>query len=332
MPLSHGKSKKAFEHNIKAEIGAGKPKDQALAIAYAVKRKAAHKMAQGGAVSAANEKRPSTQETDNDKHDIAQNSTKKPLTESNWTDRPELKQSAKGMKTTAIKHPKMVPSSAYSTKLRTQEDHLEEAAKVNNGPQEQPAKWMDEKDAKKKGPDAPALHMKKMAEGGEINKAVSMKRAEEDEVEHPAGLESDNDSMKPSDEEIMADHMEMLADGGEISPDPEEEIEKHASIAAAIMAKRRMANGGVIDRLDPEHEDDKDLEPGQVDIDDNGREMPNPMDKRNHKILSDNLDEDLMDVEQPEDSNEHGRQIESDKHDLVSRIRAKLSKKSPISK
>jgi hypothetical protein len=47
--LKHGKSKKAFEHNVKTEIESGKPQDQALAIAYSVKRKAGpKKMAQGG--------------------------------------------------------------------------------------------------------------------------------------------------------------------------------------------------------------------------------------------------------------------------------------------
>lgn len=51
MPLIKGKSKHAFEENIKSEIGAGKPKDQALAIAYSIKRKAAQKkMADGGPV------------------------------------------------------------------------------------------------------------------------------------------------------------------------------------------------------------------------------------------------------------------------------------------
>lgn len=39
MPLKKGKSKKAFEHNVRAEIKAGKSKKQALAIAYSVKRK-----------------------------------------------------------------------------------------------------------------------------------------------------------------------------------------------------------------------------------------------------------------------------------------------------
>lgn len=54
MPLSKGKSHKAFIHNIKAELAAGKPRAQSLAIAYATKRKAEHarKMAAGGEVDA----------------------------------------------------------------------------------------------------------------------------------------------------------------------------------------------------------------------------------------------------------------------------------------
>lgn len=49
MPLEHGKSHKAWLHNLKAEIHAGKPQKQALAIAYSVQRKAQHK-AEGGDV------------------------------------------------------------------------------------------------------------------------------------------------------------------------------------------------------------------------------------------------------------------------------------------
>jgi len=43
MPLKHGKSEKSFKANVKAEVKAGKPQKQALAIAYAVKREAEHK-------------------------------------------------------------------------------------------------------------------------------------------------------------------------------------------------------------------------------------------------------------------------------------------------
>lgn len=40
MPLVRGKSKKSFVQNIRTEIAAGRPKKQAIAIAYAEKRKA----------------------------------------------------------------------------------------------------------------------------------------------------------------------------------------------------------------------------------------------------------------------------------------------------
>ncbi len=40
MPLTKSPSKQAFQKNIKAEIKAGKPPKQAVAIAYSVKREA----------------------------------------------------------------------------------------------------------------------------------------------------------------------------------------------------------------------------------------------------------------------------------------------------
>lgn len=43
MPLTKSTSKKAFQKNVKAEIAAGKPPKQAVAIAYATKRAAAKK-------------------------------------------------------------------------------------------------------------------------------------------------------------------------------------------------------------------------------------------------------------------------------------------------
>lgn len=39
MPLKQSSSKSAFAHNVKAELQAGKSREQALAIAYSVKRK-----------------------------------------------------------------------------------------------------------------------------------------------------------------------------------------------------------------------------------------------------------------------------------------------------
>ena len=43
MPLMKSASKAAFKKNIKAEVKAGKPVKQAVAIAYSVKREAAKK-------------------------------------------------------------------------------------------------------------------------------------------------------------------------------------------------------------------------------------------------------------------------------------------------
>jgi len=43
MPLTKSTSPKAFKENVKAEIKAGKKPDQAVAIAYSVKREAEKK-------------------------------------------------------------------------------------------------------------------------------------------------------------------------------------------------------------------------------------------------------------------------------------------------
>lgn len=45
MPLKKSSSDKAFTKNLKTELGAGKSKQQALAIAYSVQREAAKKEA-----------------------------------------------------------------------------------------------------------------------------------------------------------------------------------------------------------------------------------------------------------------------------------------------
>ena len=48
MPLVKSPSKEAFRKNVKAEVAAGKPVKQAVAIAYRVKREAAKKPAMRG--------------------------------------------------------------------------------------------------------------------------------------------------------------------------------------------------------------------------------------------------------------------------------------------
>lgn len=43
MPLKSGTSKKTFSHNVRAEVKAGKPVKQAVAIAYSKKRESQRK-------------------------------------------------------------------------------------------------------------------------------------------------------------------------------------------------------------------------------------------------------------------------------------------------
>ncbi len=52
MPLVKSKSPEAFRKNVKAEIAAGKPVKQAVAISYAVKREAAKPATTGKTYSA----------------------------------------------------------------------------------------------------------------------------------------------------------------------------------------------------------------------------------------------------------------------------------------
>lgn len=60
MPLRTGSSQKAFSHNVGSEMDAGKPQDQALAIAFSKRREAMRrkKMWMGGSVA------PDTQDDD----------------------------------------------------------------------------------------------------------------------------------------------------------------------------------------------------------------------------------------------------------------------------
>jgi len=336
MPLMPGKSRKAFNHNVKVEMEAGKPQKQALAIAYHQKRK--KKYAKGGPIkneSAASEARPMPSERDKDSRMVARNDHKKPLVESDMTSRPDIKQARKGLKTTPIKHPKMVPSTGFTAKLRSQEDDQMESMRPNNGAQRQPSEMYDEAGADRKGPVPPT--QKKFAKGGKINEAVSFEDAEDDNAEHPDDLEMDDDQMRPDEDDYMSDQDEaMYADGGLV--DEEREEMEDASIAAACMSKRRMARGGKILSEDSMESDDSD----QADLENNAIESANMEDKASFDALRKELyseSDALDDLDQPEDSNMKGHPRESEDdfendhdEDLVSAIRRKMKKKSPIAR
>lgn len=101
-----------------------------------------------------------------------------------------------------------------------------------------------------------------------------------------------------------------MAEGGEVDsmdqPEPEAEQEHHASIAAAIMAKRKMmADGGPVEE--------------------NNEEQPMELNDLNEAALKENMNSDFMDMDQPEDSNMMGHE-EEDQHDrsMISAIRRRM--------
>lgn len=351
MPLMPKKSKSSEMEDPKG-----------LAIAYEMKRRNKRKkMAEGGDVkneSAKMESRPMPEERDKDAHSVSRNSGKKSPGEDSWTDQPTVAQAQKS-RITPLSRPRFVNGS-FTVRDRAdveKEEHLMSAAQPNNGPQHQPDSEYDEDGPDRSGPMTPSLKMKRMAKGGMINEEVSMHDAEMDADEHPAGLEEDDDQMRPPMDEYMSNRM---ANGGDVddsnkkqapqqpapkkqgiidsiknafsSDEPEAkdfpsvhqiagkyyadggevEDEHHASIAAAIMAKRdrmMMAEGG------------------EVDLDENAMEQPNGYYARNEDAaLKENYDDQLSDLDQPMDSNEHDVSIDSDEHDMISRIRSKMKR------
>ncbi len=308
MPLIHSKSRKAMSENIKTEMEHGKPQPQAIAIAYSVKRKAKKKMAKGGMTyrndSAASEQRPSTQERDNDSSMVSRNSNDAPPRRGDDAKTGEdiSMQAKRGMRTTRIKHPRMVPTDSFSSRLRDEEDDLQISADTNDGPQHQPPEHDNEEGADRQGPEVHDMerehsnHREPYAQGGEVN-----------------------------------EHMEMMD-----QPEPEEEQEHDSSIAAAIMRKRRMAHGGEIHSHGSMDSDDSDM----ADLSRNADEDANEEDQASFDALrKENYSETpgLSQLNQPHESNEHNdprEEHEENIHDrsTVGMIRAKMRKKSPITR
>lgn len=300
MPLIKSKSKKALKDNMETEMMSGKDPKQSFAIAASVQHKSKSKnkknYAEGGPVSAKTEKRPMPEQLDNSKAEANRNSGKKAPSHGDKVLEDISSQASKG-KTIPLKQPKMPGSDHFQVKLRDQENDLQMSSSVNNGPQEQPPKDYDEEGPNRQGPSVPALDMKMMAEGGR--------------VDHNAIAQQHLDMYKKH---------RMMAEGGMIDsmdqPEPEAELEHHDSLAAAIMSKRKkFAEGGAVN--------------DEIDIMDNGKEIPNQYYGRNEEILKENYDADMEGVEQMSDSNLIGDDRESEsenEHDgsIVSAIRSKM--------
>jgi hypothetical protein len=233
VPLIHKASKKAFEHNIRAEMEANpspEKRKQNIAIAYSVQRQAKKKhkaaggtvksgsrdmdmtkggkiedhpanykprtpigerrkeadlkqiktsnrtYAEGGEISAKTERRPMPDNTYDDAVEVAHNRAKKELMDDQWTDQPTVCQAQSKPRTEPIKHPRMVPTDSFSTRLYDQEGNLQESAKP--GPYgEQPEVWENEEGPKRQGPpvhdmeDEHSTHKKPYAKGGEVEES-----------------------------------------------------------------------------------------------------------------------------------------------------------------
>ena len=291
MPLIKSKSKKAFKENVEKEMKSGKPQDQSLAIAYAIKRKNPKKMSKGGLATVPEQSRPMPESKANDAAMIQR--------------APAPKAKTQPMSAPSMVHSKVIKTSKVDALGRKIPDMADMPPQKHKGMSEDKGPAEDEFMSGEMEP--------QYAEGGMINGLLSMGEAEEDQNPGTPSRKPD-DHRLPMDE-YMADH---FAEGGMIDdmeqPQPEADEDRHASIAAAIMAKRAkmMAKGG------------------QVDIDRNNDEEPNAYYKHNKEALDWRMDEDFEDMSQPLDSNEHGdsREMgESDKHDMISQIRAKMKNK-----
>lgn len=212
MPLKHSKSKQAFSSNVKAEMDTGKPKDQSLAIAYSVKRKAQRKkkasggmvesgskdmnMAEGGYVndSAKTEQRPMPEERDQDRGMVSRNSGKKAIKDGQWTDNPTVEQAQRPSRV-ALSRPKLKGSDAFSVRYQDEieQDLHRTSSEAPDGYGKEPKKAYDEEGANRQGPkvrdmeDEHSTHRKPYARGGMI-----------DEMDHAS-----KHDMEPSDSGIQ---------------------------------------------------------------------------------------------------------------------------------
>lgn len=345
MPLIQGRSKKSFSKNVKAEMDNGKSQPQSLAIAYSIKKKnSKKKMAEGGEVdiSASDEKRSMPDDVHGDSHEVSR-SKKKGASPEEWIDGDHRSQAAgEGSKE------KNEVDEDFVNEVRAKADNSRTAEEMRMKRESSDPKHVNE-DHEIDIADA------RLAKGGEVEdenfsderRANSENANSFREMNMKKGSSSD-----PLD--INSDHdMDIedarLAKGGKVQNPKLAESKKSAddhysSIADAILAKKRMADGGMIDaeEMDEDQEgEDRDnsvadkimakkrmADGGQVDLEENSEESPNEEDQMSFEANGkEQYDLSQLD-EQPEDSNEHGHELlDEDSHDMVEKIRRKIKAK-----
>jgi len=370
MPLIKKSSKKAFSRNVEAEMQAGKPQDQSLAIAYDVQRQSRKKkrMANGGMV---NQSRPMPEDRNNDAVMVRRNSAKKSLPNDKWDDNPTIEQAQRPSPSREVR-PKQLGSDSFDRRYQAEleEDSHRIDSEYPESDRAEPKKSYDEINAKSSGnpvsdmnkqhnnrrapyeraiedqysEDMAAPGMKKVqsplgryARGGMIDMEPEDHGQEMEERRDEADMQRDlssnihgeqpelwRDELFADDENSNPLDMERqhnngrsaYADGGRVQLDPLADADDaDDSISGAVMRRRKMmAKGGII-------------EDGMVDIQENGCEMPahlSPYDHDNEEAILKELYDDSQISDQPRNSNEHGDDIDSDKHDMVEQIRRKI--------
>lgn len=305
-------------------------KSKNLSIAYEMKKRSGKKkFAKGGEVneSAKSEQRPMSSEEDKDSKMVGRNSGNKSPGEDSWGDNTTVKQAQKPS-ITKLSQPKIVGSGAFTVRSMNQRDENNNQGDsfYPESDKAQPKQRYNEEGADRQGPEISDK------ESQHNNKKAAYEQASESQYSEDVA----DDNMKK-----VQSPLGRYAEGGSVEdemmdvPTEEADEERHSSLAAAIMAKKdrmkEILDSGSMD----EDEAMRYYEGGQVegsdesevDLDLNSMEQPNKYYGRNeNEVLKENYASDMEDMEQPEDSNEHGDEIDSDKHDMISQIRSKMSK------
>lgn len=201
-------------------------------MAVAIKRRNKKKMAEGGTVKQNDKDSPPSAKSEARPMPPRKDDSGKAAKNDSWTDRSTVVQAQKPSRT-PLSRPKMVGSTAFSVRDRdiaeAEDMRKMSLESTNEGPQEQPAKRMDEMDASNKGPSVPALKMKMMAKGGMMPDG-----SKSDQEPSMSPLDGLNDQMAPPSKEYMAGYMQ---------------AHKHlAEQNSESQAEKMMADGGDVDK------------------------------------------------------------------------------------
>lgn len=334
MPLIKGKSDKAFSKNVKTEMHHGKPQKQALAIAYATKR-AAQRKAKGGMIT------PDAPSTPMPKMDKVKQPNKKNRPHQYQGHEYKGRQGAPGQYKYSYAEGGYVSESDHDH-LHEQEKHMrsDDPAHVEAkyGKREQPSEIVheyedntysqggavpyapatdestheDEHEREMMDEFAPGRHMSE-GQHGSTHVDTHEDEHERDMMEEDMGGKYAHggavDFAPETHESPFADEEEHMDEEAMLKENYEHE--RPGSVADRIMRKKYFKGGPVYTE---EHEDT---------VDHNPDEESNAFYRLDEIHDDDNYDDSQL-SDQPEDSNEHGDELESDKYDHIQEIRRRM--------